>query len=101
MLGVMRHLPMQCSDAKTQFIEALRALYLSSPTEMAGVRGWYDASQPFRKMMREDPSFLDADDYNALWDYLADADICAKDEVFRSAQQERITEIIRILEDAS
>jgi len=75
----------------------LRELAESTPEDARPLPAWYERAREFEAMLRSDAGALDAIPH-FVWHYLADADIRARDDAYRTDQQATILEIIIALE---
>jgi hypothetical protein len=75
----------------------LRELAESTPEDARHLPVWYERAREFEAMLRSDTGALSAIPH-FVWHYLADADIRARDDAYRTDQQAAILEIIIALE---
>ena len=75
----------------------LRQLAESTPTAKAELPDWYERAQEFQNFISANADQIDALPH-FVHHYLADADIRARDEIYRVEQQSTILEIISALE---
>jgi hypothetical protein len=76
----------------------LRELAESTPEDATQLPAWYERAREFEAMLRADTGPLRDAIPHFVWHYLADADIRARDDGYRTDQQAEILEIIMALE---
>ena len=76
----------------------LRELAESTPDDVRQLPAWYERAREFEAMLRSDTGALWDAIPHFVWHYLADADIRARDDGYRTDQPATILEIIMTLE---
>jgi len=76
----------------------LRELAESTPGNARQLPAWYERAREFESILRSDTGALSDAIPHFVWHYLADADIRARDDAYRTDQQATILEIIIALE---